>query len=116
MTRHDPIAKWAELRELGHSLDRAGWLAPDAAIARVRAFLAGEKPPPSRKVLRGAFTYANESGNPRLVVETAIRLGDERVFEDAYVYGQVAVARRALGLLDRDAWQAFLSSPLGPRP
>ena len=114
--RSDPISAWAELVELGRFLDAAGWPTRENALARLHLYLAGERAAPSNKFLRGALTYANQAGDTDLVLKVAAKLGEVRVFEDPYVYGQVALARKAKGLVDPESWESFLSLPLGARP
>jgi hypothetical protein len=104
------VLKWSELFELGRALDRAGWASHGETVERLRAFVRGDKSAPGRKTLRAAFTYANEAGEFQLVADAAKRLGIERLFEDAYLCGQVMRAREPLGLLDLDKWEAFLAA------
>jgi hypothetical protein len=104
----DPIRKFVELRQLGHELDRAGWPSREIARQRLDEFLRGERPGISDKTLRGAFTYANEAGDSAIVLEAARKLGTERVFQDSFMFGQVAVARIRAGLESIAAWEAYL--------
>jgi hypothetical protein len=99
----EAIRKWAELTELGRILDRAGWPSKNEAFERLKRFVEAGGTAPSRKVLRAAFTYANEAGEHQLVADAASLLGTERLFEDAYLCGQVMRAREPLGLLELDA-------------
>ena len=115
VTTEQVFRRFVQLRAVGRKMERLGWASPEEALSRLRRFVAGESRAPSFHLLRAAFTYANEAGEFQLVADAAKLLGTERLFEDAYLCGQVMRARQPLGLLALDAWMSFLSLPLGLR-
>jgi hypothetical protein len=102
--------KFVQLRAVGRKMERLGWPSSEDALGRLRRFVAGTARAPSMNTLRAAFTYANETGEFQLVVDAAKLLGIERLFEDAYLCGQVMRAREPLGLLELDKWEAVLAA------